>query len=73
MNIKLLPFDVAVKKAKEQGGFVAKFSDNTQIVGIEKKNWVMLENKVLTVHKETYYYAGCDFSFPKCCCEVIEK
>ena len=74
MNIKLLPFDVAVKKVKEQGGLLAQFTDDTQIAGIHKKYWIELENKILTANKKyTYYYNTCYFSFPKCCCEVIEE
>lgn len=72
MKIKLLPFDNAVKNAKEQGGILAELTNYTEIIGIDKKCWLKRENKILNVLEEEDYYYDCDFYFPKCCCEVIE-
>lgn len=70
MKIKLLPFNEAKQKAKEN----RLTTDETHIYGISKDYWDSDNCKTVSEEKLLAYFVEADrFLYPKCCCEVVEE
>lgn len=69
MKIKLLPFDEAVEKAKENG-----FAHTISICEIRKDVWDVSRKRTFEAKEEYETFNICNSIYiPKCCCEVIEE